>query len=304
MKKVIIDCDPGYDDAMALVHAFASDAIEVVAVMATAGNTGIDKTYPNVVKLVSFLGRDVAIGKGIAEPLLRSFEDGVEVHGETGIDGVNLPDDCDFPELISSIDLYRKILKATEEKITIVTLGPLTNLALLLKAYPECKDNIEEVVMMAGSLTVGNVTPSAEYNVYADAESCAIVMASGLPITMAGLNITNEYQLLPETFESYRSMNRVGVMIAEVLDNYNKFYQTLGGTFRGPAIHDYCAVAFLTNPELFTYEEFSVDVECCQGMSYGRTIMHHRGDNRVKVLTQSNHEGLTALLKQSIRQYN
>jgi len=306
-KPVIIDCDPGYDDAVALVLALGDERLDVKAITATAGNVTLENTYKNAVKICSFLGKDVRIAKGVDKPLVRELETATEVHGVTGLDGPDIPADVKMPKLENSIDVMREILENSEEKITLIPIGPLTNIALLFITYPELKEKVEEIVIMGGAAHVGNRNASAEFNIIVDAEAADIVFKSGVPIIMAGLDVTHKAQIKVFEFEDYRSMGKVGKFTAEVLDYYNNFYKKLGVFFEGPAVHDLCAVAYVIDSSLFKGEMYHVDVECKGEYTYGRTVVDFNNstgeDINTKVLFDVDREKLLGLLKEAIKTY-
>ena len=306
-KPVIIDCDPGYDDAVALVLALGDERLGVKAITATAGNVTLENTYKNAVKICSFLGKDIRIAKGVEKPLVRELETAPEVHGVTGLDGPDIPTDVKMPKLENSIDVMREILENSEEKITLIPIGPLTNIALLFITYPELKEKVEEIVIMGGAAHVGNRNASAEFNIIVDAEAADIVFKSGVPIIMAGLDVTHKAQIKVFEFEDYRSMGKVGKFTAEVLDYYNNFYKTLGVFFEGPAVHDLCAVAYVIDSSLFKGEMYHVDVECKGEYTYGRTVVDFNNctgkDKNTKVLFDVDRDKLLGLLKEAIKTY-
>ncbi len=307
MKPVIIDCDPGYDDAVALVLALANEKLDVKAITATAGNQTIDKTYKNAVRICDFLNKDIRIGKGVEAPLVRELETAPEVHGSTGLDGPNIPQDVNMPKLENSIDVMRDVIENSDEKVTLIAIGPLTNVALFLIAHPELKEKIEEIVIMGGAAYVGNRTSSAEFNIIVDAEAAEVVFKSGVPIIMAGLDVTHKSQIMTTEFKDIEAIGPVGKFTSEVLEYYHNFYKKLGASFDGPPVHDLCAVAYVINPELFSGEWYHVDVECKGEYTYGRTVVdfmgYHADDKNTKVLFDMDRVQLLDMLKEAIKTY-
>ena len=301
---LIIDTDPGYDDALAIVFALGSSVFDLRAVTAAAGNISIERTYKNAVRILRYFNSDVPVGRGGGRPLTRELKDGSEIHSPSGLGGVDIPEDVPMPELKHSVDLIREVLESSERRVTIAPIGPLTNIALLLSIYPELKDNIDRIVLMGGAASGGNVTPSAEFNIYADPEAAKIVFESGLPVVMAGLDVTNGFQIYPEDFDSYRSMGKCGTFVAEALDAYYAFYKKLGSDFRGPAIHDMIPFAYLAAPELFEGRSGRVRVDCSRGSLRGRTAVDFSGSPRSAdsfILTGCDREGVLDLFARSVK---
>ncbi|BES65043.1 pyrimidine-specific ribonucleoside hydrolase RihA [Gottschalkiaceae bacterium SANA] len=309
MKKtpVIIDCDPGYDDALALVLALGNEALDVRAITAVAGNVPLERTYKNVVRICQYFDKKVRIGSGAVKPLVRDLECGEMVHSPSGLGGVTIPEEVSMPKKENAIEVIQSVLEESDEKVTIIAIGPLTNIALFVSQYPEMSKRIQEIVIMGGAAREGNRTASAEFNIYADAEAARIVFESGIPVVMAGLDVTNAFQIMPETFSDYRSMGKTGVFVSQVLERYFDFYQTLGGKFKGPAIHDMVPVAYVIDPSVCHAKEYHVDVECHGEFTYGRTVVDFGEMNpnkNVKVLFESDHEKIIDMFKKSIDQLN
>lgn len=305
--KVIIDCDPGYDDAVALLLALGSEHLDIMGIMASSGNITIDRTYKNALRIVKFLEKQIPVTKGVSKPLYRSLHTGAEVHSISGLGGVNIPEDIEMPEEISSLEFLRETLRKQEEPITIIATGPLTNIGLLVMTYPELLSKIKELVIMGGAAVGGNVTSSAEFNIFADAEAAKVVFDSGLQIVMAGLDVTNTFQIYPEDFDKYRETGKVGVFLAECLEHYFNFYKTLGGIFRGPALHDVLPIAYVIKPELFKGTQYHVDIECKGEYTYGQTVVdfRHRSEvEQVFVLEGYDRSGVLELMDESLIRLN
>lgn len=185
---VILDCDPGHDDAIALILALASPELKVLAVTTSAGNQTQEKTLNNALRILTLLGRDdIPVAAGAPKPLARELIIADNVHGESGLDGPTLPDPAFAPQAMTALELMVKCLRESPEPVTLVPTGPLTNIALLLAAHPELKPNIARIVLMGGAAGAGNWTPAAEFNIYVDPEAADMVFQSGIPITMCGL---------------------------------------------------------------------------------------------------------------------
>ncbi len=308
-RPVIIDCDPGHDDAIALILAFGSGKLDVRAITTTAGNQTLEKTYINAIKVCKFIGQDVRIAKGLAKPLTRELITAPEVHGDTGLDGPELPVIEQMPKLEKSLDVMREVLEESEEKITLIPTGPLTNIALLLTTYPELKEKIDEIIIMGGAATLGNWTPAAEFNILVDPEAAEIVFKSGIPVVMCGLEVTHEAQIYKNEVEEIRSMGRIGQFMAELLDFFDVFHKLHPDfAFEGPPVHDVCAVAYAIDPTIFEGKEYHVDVECDGKHTLGRTVVDYYNvqklDKNVKVIFDVDREELLNRIKEAINVLN
>ncbi|MDR2663900.1 MAG: nucleoside hydrolase [Treponema sp.] len=274
MEKIpiIIDCDPGHDDAVALAVACASEKLDIRAVTVVAGNQTLAKTLRNAKKVLNFIGRRPLLAAGADKPLLRELLTAPDFHGESGLDGPEIPDPADYKEEdVPAWDLIRRIAMESPEPLTLVPTGPLTNIGILFTAYPEVKRRIARISLMGGSIFAGgNRTGAAEFNMLVDPEAAKIVFSSGVPITMCGLDVTNKAFLLPEEVDALRSTGRVGRLLAEMIDFYFGMYLKLG--FKGAALHDPCAVLALTAPELFQTRNFHVDIETESSLTRGMTL--------------------------------
>jgi pyrimidine-specific ribonucleoside hydrolase len=309
MRKipVIMDCDPGHDDAIALIMAFASEKLEVRAVTTSAGNQTPEKTLNNALRVLDYIGVEVPVAQGAKRPLLRELEVAPEVHGESGLEGPEIPDATSKPVDMPAIDLMRKVIMESEEKITLIPTGPLTNIAMLLLAYPEVKDKIEQISLMGGAAYGGNWTPAAEFNILVDPEAAKIVYDSGLPIIMAGLDVTHKAIISKPEVEIIRDLNtKVGIFVAELLDFFVKFHDEVW-KLDGCPLHDPCAVAYLIAPEIFEYEQYAVDIETQGEFTTGMTVVDFNRqtgrDENVKVLMGVDRQKFVDLLVDLVSQY-
>lgn len=224
---VILDCDPGHDDAIALILALASPELKVLAVTTSAGNQTQEKTLNNALRILTLLGRDdIPVAAGAPKPLARELIIADNVHGESGLDGPTLPDPAFAPQAMTALELMVKCLRESPEPVTLVPTGPLTNIALLLAAYPELKPNIARIVLMGGAAGAGNWTPAAEFNIYVDPEAADMVFQSGIPITMCGLDVTHEAQVMDEDIARVRAIaNPVARCVAGLLDFFMIYHR-------------------------------------------------------------------------------
>ncbi|HHW17534.1 MAG TPA: nucleoside hydrolase [Firmicutes bacterium] len=272
---VLIDCDPGHDDAVALILAFGSQRLDVLGVSTVAGNSTGPNTYRNARKILSFIGADVEVAKGAEKPILRPLVIAPNVHGESGLDGPMLPEPEPKGPPRAAIDLITDTLLTFPGKVTLVPTGPLTNIAIALLARPQIKDKIDRIVLMGGAALEGNWTPAAEFNIYVDPEAARIVFESGVPITMIGLDVTHKALIYPDEVEALRKSGRVGRVVAELMDFYSIFYRQQG--FKGNPIHDAVAVAAVFEPDIVTTRYLHVDIETSGEFTVGRTVVDFSG---------------------------
>lgn len=276
---VILDCDPGHDDAIALILALASPELKVLAVTTSAGNQTPDKTLNNALRILTLLGRDdIPVAAGAPKPLARELIIADNVHGESGLDGPTLPDPAFAPVAMTALELMAKCLRESPEPVTLVPTGPLTNIALLLAAHPELKSKIARIVLMGGAAGPGNWTPAAEFNIYVDPQAADMVFKSGLPITMCGLDVTHEAQVMDEDIERVRTItNPVAQCVAGLLDFFMIYHRDPKWGFAGAPLHDPCTIAWLLAPALFHGVECRVDIETGGTHTSGMTVVDRYG---------------------------
>jgi pyrimidine-specific ribonucleoside hydrolase len=272
---IIIDCDPGHDDALMLMLAFGSEAFDIKAVTTSAGNQTQDKTLSNALKIMTLIGTDVPVYRGCEKPMFRDLIIADHVHGETGLAGPSLPLPNREPESIFAVEGIARILAQSDEKITLVPTGPLTNIASFLLAYPHLKEKINRISLMGGGIFRGNMTPLAEFNIFADPEAARIVFRSGLPITMCGLDVTHKALVFQCDIDLFRSIgNQSGLAAAELMDFFSLFYrENCTELVGGAALHDPCAIAWLLDPDMFVSKPCYVDVETCGTLTTGATVV-------------------------------
>ncbi|WP_125762696.1 nucleoside hydrolase [Companilactobacillus hulinensis] len=310
MTKVIMDCDPGIDDAIALTVLLAHpEKADLIGVTTVGGNVRLEKVTANAKKLLTFLDANTELASGQAEPLVKEIETAGEIHGKTGMDGYDFPEESSEYPLASHnavTFMYNKISNC-DEKVNIVATAPLTNIALLLKTFPEVMGNIEHIYIMGGSTLQGNITTAAEFNAYVDPEAMKIVFDSGLPITLSGLNLTEDkaYMKMDE-IKHIKDLGKVGVMASSILGFYSSAELAKGMT-KIP-VHDACAVMSLIAPELFTKStNYSIDVSLSddqfRGMTYPDRRIYAEEHNNIKVLEDVDREAFVKYLFDSIASY-
>ena len=275
-RKIIIDTDPGQDDAVALLLALASpEELDVLGIVAVAGNVGLAQNARNALKIVELSGRtDVPVFAGCERPMRRKLVTAEHVHGPTGLDGPDLPEPKKKLEEKHGVDFIIDTLRAEEAgTVTLCTLGPLTNVAMALVKAPDIGPRIREIVMMAGAyFEVGNITPSAEFNVYVDPEAADVVLTSGIPITMIPLDVTHGVLSLSHRLEGFVAIgNRSGKAVSEMLAFSERFdLEKYGGA--GAPLHDPCVIAWLLKPELFDGRKINVTIETTSELTRGMTV--------------------------------
>ncbi|UQZ82878.1 Non-specific ribonucleoside hydrolase RihC [Paenibacillus konkukensis] len=268
-RPIIIDTDPGIDDAVALAIALYSDQLDVRLITTVAGNVSLDKVTFNALRLMKFFNKDVPVAAGARRPLIKEPIDASDIHGPTGMDGYDF-EQPDEGQLLQehAVNAMRRVIMDSEAPVTIVPIGPLTNIALLLHMYPEVKERIAEIVLMGGSTGRGNAGVMAEFNIYADPEAAKIVFQSGLPLVMVGLDVGLKALVYPEDSEKLKVMNKTGHMMYQLFQKYR------GGSMKtGLKMYDSCAVAYLLRPDMFEVAETFVDVELNGSLTSGCTVV-------------------------------
>jgi pyrimidine-specific ribonucleoside hydrolase len=267
---IVIDCDPGHDDAIAILLALASPELELRGVTTVAGNQTLDKTTRNAVKVLELAGRaDIPVAAGADRPLRRELRTAANVHGESGLDGPDLPEPAVAPVGAHATDLLAELL---EPGVVLVPTGPLTNVALLLERHPDVKERLDRIVWMGGAIGEGNVTPAAEFNAFVDPEAAAAVFGSGIEVTLIGLDITHKALFTRAHADRLRAAGRAGRAVAELSDFFQRFHESRYG-FEGSPIHDALAVAEVIDPSLVTTIECNIEIETASQFCDGRTVV-------------------------------
>jgi inosine-uridine nucleoside N-ribohydrolase len=268
---VIIDCDPGHDDAMALLLALASPELEISAVTAVAGNQTLDKVTANAIRVLDVVNaQHIPVAAGADRALIHPSRVASEVHGETGLDGPDLPPPSRAPEPIHAVELIARTLRARPH--TLIAVGPLTNVALLLALHPELTDRIERIVVMGGAIGQGNVTPSAEFNIWCDPEAAHRVLESGIDVTMVGLDVTHRAMLSAARADALRDTGYAGSVVADLHKFYRRFHTEVYGHDDTP-VHDALAVAHVIKPDVITTERLPTEIDVTHGPCRGRTVV-------------------------------
>jgi inosine-uridine nucleoside N-ribohydrolase len=280
VTRIILDCDPGHDDAIALMLALASPEIELLGVTTVSGNHTLERTTANAIRVLDHFRRDdVPVAAGAQRPLVRERHSAAHVHGETGLDGPQLPPPARAPEPEHAIDWIARTLSSETSPVTLVPTGPLTNVALLLSRYPELEARIQRLVLMGGALAEGNVTPAAEFNIWADPEAAQRVFSSGLDVTMVGLDVTHKALLTQADVDKLvdpdgpaGGAGRAGRLVADLYGFYSQHHRRRYG-WDGVPVHDAVAVAHLIDATLLETKDCAVVVDTGPELSRGRTYV-------------------------------
>jgi len=277
-QPVILDCDPGHDDALAILLALASPSLEVLGITTVAGNTTVDRTTRNALRVLTLLGRtDVPVAAGAERPLVRDPWVPVEFHGESGLDGADLPEPAVAPWPGAAVELTARLVREAVEPVTLVATGPLTNVAIFLRAHPGLWSRVARINLMGGSIREGNTTASAEFNIWADPEAAAVVFGSGLPLTMLGLDVTHQALVLPADIARLDALGtRPGRVFADLMRFFAIHHRRRYG-WEGPPVHDAVAVAQLVAPDLVETRPYVVDIETRSELTRGRTVVDLEG---------------------------
>lgn len=269
---VILDCDPGIDDAFSIAMAVASDDLDVLGLTTTYGNVGLAHTTTNALRVLDWLGADIPVYPGVDRALLGDLVDASEYHGATGLEAPELGPPTSQPQTTDAVTWLIATLRAATQPITLVASGPLTNIAMVLRLAPDVIGKIARIVFMGGSTDYGNDSPAAEFNMLCDPHAAQIVLSSDIPKTMFGLNATHQVIATPAQVQRMRDLgNDAGRVFADMSVFFERAYRSRYG-FDGSALHDPCTIAWLLNPDLFETRAMRVDVETNSGLSFGRTV--------------------------------
>lgn len=293
MTPVIIDCDPGIDDVMALLIALASENLDIRGITTLAGNVAAASTARNAQAICELTGRNIEVCAGAEEPLDKRVSTASEIHGSNGIGDVELPVRGSIGPL-HSVEFLKQKLDQSDGSLEIVALGPLTNLALLLKQYPESFQRIRRISLMGGSLGRGNVTAHAEFNFFADPLAADRVLRSGVPVDVYGLDVTNQALLFANQIDELgQTGGRVLEPAVRIIRHYLKFYESKG--LKGIKLHDPLAVAALINPELCEMRSFALKVETGDGETRGQMMEAGTGPRNCRVAVNHNQDAFIGL---------
>jgi inosine-uridine nucleoside N-ribohydrolase len=281
--RVIIDTDPGVDDALALLFAMRSAELKIEGITPVAGNVPLELTLPNALRMVEIAGRaDIPVAVGAKWPLMRRLVTAAQVHGENGLGGAVFPEPTTKPIAEPAAEFIRGIVRKYPGEVTLLTIGPLTNIATALNGDPELAVMVRSLVMMGGSLSGGNITPAAEFNIYVDPEAARIVFQSGIPITMVGLDVTRRTSLTDDHVHVLQAAENPVSLAAAKIARKAIDHTRAQGFLVGPNMHDSLAVAAFLDPSILKWKEYYVDVETAGELTAGETVGYSpaAGDDR------------------------
>jgi pyrimidine-specific ribonucleoside hydrolase len=268
---IVLDCDPGHDDAIAILLALASPEVELLAVTTTYGNQTLEKTTANALRVLELVGRtDVPVAAGAERPFERELVVAAHVHGESGLDGPALPEPATAPSSNDAVAFVAERVRAAERPVTLVPTGPLTNVARYLHAHGA--EGIERIVLMGGAIAEGNFTPAAEFNIWCDPEAAAQVFESGLDVTMAGLDVTHKAILGATVEAELRAAGRIGTFVADLNAYFSQYHRRTYG-WEGAPIHDAVALVHVVRPDLMETLHRNVAIELESELTRGRTVV-------------------------------
>jgi inosine-uridine nucleoside N-ribohydrolase len=279
-RRVIIDTDPGVDDALALLFAMRSPELKIEAITPVAGNVPLDLTLPNALRMVEVAGRtDIPVAGGARAPLARRLVTAAYVHGNNGLDGVEFPVPKTKPVDESAAEIIHRLVSRSPGEVSIIAVGPLTNVATALRAYPSLAKEIREIVLMGGSLSGGNMTPAAEFNMYVDPEAASIVFGSGVPLTMVGLDVTEKCPLTDDHVKALEA-GEGAITKAAARITRNALEHSRKADWGPPAMHDPLAVATFIDRTIVRLEKYFVAVETQGELTAGETLGYKRAPIR------------------------
>lgn len=269
-RNIILDCDPGHDDAVAILLAGSSPKLNLLGISVIAGNQTIEKTAKNALNVASYLGINVPIAIGCVFPMVRDRVICASIHGESGLDGFTFPEPRERFDQRHGVQLIIDTVMNNED-VTVVATGPLTNVAMALKLEPRLYKRIKEIVLMGGSVDNGNTSPAAEFNIMCDPEAAHVVFSSGIPVKMIGLNVTRKVLVTDDVVDRMAKINnRASDMFVKLMKVFNNNQRKVFGIKAGP-LHDPATIASLIDEDVIKFEKMNVVIDISHGPSYGRT---------------------------------
>ena len=299
MRKVIIDCDPGHDDIMAIFSALAHpEEIEILGYTTVCGNQVLDKVTRNLCSILTMIKKDGIVAKGYEEPIIYEKDPQPEAHGESGLDGPQLEEPKIQPIKQHAIEFMRECIENNDD-VTIIALAPLTNVAMFLKTYPHLKSKIKEITLMGGSIYSGNILPRAEFNLYADAHAADIVFRSGVKITMAPIEVCNLTGIYHREIDALANQGVVSQLSHDILQFFSQYNRRLH--LDQSPIFDLVPVMEILHPELFESKMCQVDIEVGGRFTRGMSIVQNKDDGNVKVLMNGDRDRMIAYFLEDIK---
>ncbi len=309
MKKIIIDCDPGHDDAMAILLAGAQKDLDILGITTVAGNSPVENTTRNALIITQIAELDIPVYKGMDRPMVREpyFAGGEVVHGKSGLEGPKLPPLEKEAEKEHAVDFIIETVKANKGDITLVPTGPLTNIGMAFRKAPEIIPWVREISLMGGAINEGNVTPSAEFNIFFDPEAADIVFSSGIPTFIAPLELTHQALVGPKELDRIRDLgSSISRLVVDLLEFYSQFHKRRYH-MEGAPLHDPCAVLYLIRPDLIEVKKMFVQIETKGELTAVRTVCDIWGvtgkEPNIDVGVGLNHKGFIDTLVDALRTY-
>lgn len=305
--NIILDCDPGHDDAIAILLLGSKKYFNVLGISTVSGNQTIEKTTLNALNVIDYLNLDYKVYQGSEKPLIKERVNCEEIHGESGLDGFVFPKHNKKKENLTAVEFLVKAIKESKDKVVVVTTGPMTNLAKAFLVDSSIKNNIEKIVLMGGSIGAGNVTPAAEFNINCDAEAADICFKIGVPIYMVGLDVTRQALVTKDIVERMEKINnRVSKMFVDLMNTFNINQKKVFNLDGGP-LHDPITIAYLIDNSLLHFEYVNCEIETSHCSSYGRTNCDMPGflkkEKNCFVATKINVERFWDIIEEAIKSY-
>ena len=276
-EKIILDCDPGHDDAVAIMLAAINPKIELLGITVVAGNQKLEKTVNNALKVCNHLNLDVPVYSGMSRPMIREQLIADDIHGETGLDGPKFEELKIKAEDKHAVNFIIDTLMNSDEKITLVPTGPLTNIGMAIRFEPRIIEKINRIVLMGGSYQLGNMTPAAEFNILADPDAAHIVFSSGVKVVMMGLDLTRQASATKEVVEKIKSLNnKASKLFVDLMEFFAASQKNVFG-WSTPPVHDPTTIAYIIDPECIEVKPMFCEIELWSEKSYGRTLCDYFG---------------------------
>ena len=276
-EKIILDCDPGHDDAVAIMLAAINPKIELLGITVVAGNQKLEKTVNNALKVCNHLNLDVPVYSGMSRPMIREQLIADDIHGETGLDGPKFEELKIKAEDKHAVNFIIDTLMNSDEKVTLVPTGPLTNIGMEIRFEPRIIEKINRIVLMGGSYQLGNMTPAAEFNILADPDAAHIVFSSGVKIVMMGLDLTRQASATKEVVEKIKSLNnKASKLFVDLMEFFAASQKNVYG-WSAPPVHDPTTIAYIIDPECIEVKPMFCEIELWSERSYGRTLCDYFG---------------------------
>ena len=276
-EKIILDCDPGHDDAVAMMIAAISPKIDLLGITVVAGNQKLEKTVKNALKVCNHLNLNIPVYSGMSRPMIREQVIADDIHGETGLDGPVFEEVKIEVEKKHAVNFIIDTLMNSEEKITLVPTGPLTNIAMAMRFEPRIIEKIKRIILMGGAYQLGNITPAAEFNILADPDAAHVVFTSGTDLTMMGLDLTRQAQATSEVIDKIKSLNnKASELFVDLMEFFASTQKEVFG-WPAPPVHDPTTIAYIIDPSCIEVKPMFCEVEIWSERSYGRTLCDYFG---------------------------